>query len=110
MPTHIAYAVAGRRSLCAIARELIASGHDPETLVTWTRNSVPIFIADKPRRWWAGRMVDEGSRGLNLVKYRPRRKLRGKPATAATCPSDGSPYPGDPDSPPDARPHREDGE
>lgn len=51
-----AYAVTGTRSLCAIARELIRDGHDPETLVTWTRRGVPIFTADKPLSCWAERM------------------------------------------------------
>lgn len=56
--TTIHHAATGFRSLGAIARELVASGHDPETLVTWTRNGIPIFTRDQALAWW-----NEASRG-----------------------------------------------
>lgn len=51
----------GAKSLYAIARELVAAWHDPETPVTWTRNGVPIFTRDQALAWWAERTAREGA-------------------------------------------------
>lgn len=97
MPT-CAYAVTGTGSLCAIARDLIRDGHDPETFVTWARKGVPMFTADKPLAWWAERTIEENDHtSPRLRKLRPfPRALRapgGKAAIRPSRPSDVSPYP-----------------
>ncbi len=108
--TTIRYAVTGSRSLCAVAHDLIQAGHAPDTLVTWTRNDIPIFTIDRPLRWWAERTVEEGSGLPRLRNLRNPRRAGYKPATPATRPSDGSPYPDAPGGRPDATSTGEDGE
>lgn len=105
--TTIAYEVTGSGSLCAIARELVARGNDPTTPICWTRNRVPIFTKDKPLGWWAARMVEEARDGHRIQLVKMRAKPADKPATAATRPSDGSPYPEAPDGLPDGNLHGE---
>ncbi|MFO1071110.1 MAG: hypothetical protein U1E17_00020 [Geminicoccaceae bacterium] len=108
MPTSITYAVAGSAILCAIARDLIRAGHDPATLVTWTRRGVPISSPDKPLNWWAERRLKEdSSTSARLVKVTAGDWLKSRPRPARDArlaPSPLPPYPKPPHAAPGAAP------
>ena len=55
-----------------IARDLIADGQDPSTLVRFMRGSTKVFQNDLPLKFWAGTAVQESTKGerMKLVRYR----------------------------------------
>ena len=55
-----------------IARDLIADGKDPSTLVRFMRGSIKVFKRDSPLNYWAGTAVEESTKGewMKHVKYR----------------------------------------
>ena len=50
------------RGPCALCRELIEAGSDPEEHVEFSRGTTPVFAAT-PIKWWAGRRVREADAG-----------------------------------------------
>ena len=61
-----------------IARDLIADGTDPSTLVRFMRGSTKVFMNDSPLNYWAGTAVEESTKGewMKHVKYRPKQTHR----------------------------------
>ena len=59
------------QSICSICRELIAEGHNPDTLIEFIRDTTPVFKAT-PIGWWAARRVresdDKGPMRLELIQ------------------------------------------
>ena len=55
-----------------IARELIANGKDPSTLVRFMRGSTKVFKKDSPLNYWAGTAVEESTKG-EFMKHVPYR-------------------------------------
>ena len=55
-----------------IARDLIADGKDPSTLVRFMRGSTKVFMNDSPLSYWAGTAVEESTKGawMKHVRYR----------------------------------------
>jgi len=55
-----------------IARDLIADGQDPKTLVRFMRGSTKVFLNDSPLNYWAGTAVEESTKGewMKHVRYR----------------------------------------
>ena len=58
-----------------IARDLIADGQNPSTLVRFMRGSTKVFMTDSPLNYWAGTAVEESTKGewMKHVKYRANR-------------------------------------
>ena len=61
-----------------IARDLIADGTDPSTLVRFMRGSTKVFMNDSPLNYWAGTAVEESTKGefMKHVKYRANQAHR----------------------------------
>ena len=55
-----------------IARDLIADGQDPKTLVRFMRGSTKVFMTDSPLNYWAATAVEESTKGewMKHVPYR----------------------------------------
>lgn len=58
-------------SLCTLCRQLIREGMDPDTVVNFVREGVPVFADVKPISYWASKRVAEssGEHFPRLVNY-----------------------------------------
>ena len=58
----------GSGSICRLARDLIKQGHNPETLVEWTRLGQPVFKQVFSLGKWAEWRVQENDEGLRFKR------------------------------------------
>lgn len=58
-------------SICTLSRKLIREGMDPNTVVIFVRNSIPVFTDVRPLKHWAKLRVVEssGDHFPRLVSY-----------------------------------------
>ena len=62
------------KTCCAIARQMLRAGHDPQKLVHFKRGKTPIWAKDSPISYWSGLDVKESQDGrwMRFVKYQPK--------------------------------------
>lgn len=74
------------RSLCAHCRDLIAEGHDPDTLVEVVRGET-ICFTPATLRFWAGRSVSESDyQSIRFTAFRPFRGFGTRPERSGVTP------------------------
>ena len=61
-----------------VARDLIADGTDPSTIVRFMRGKTKVFLNDSTLNYWSGTAVEESTKGewMKHVKYRANQAHR----------------------------------